>query len=374
MRDVASWIDPWRFPGPLVILLVLRLACATLAAQPDERYLIIGCDNVSTRGTLSTANGETMGKKEASDDDGVGQDTSGSGTSIGGFIFVLQDQNAATTEQYSLILRGDAFGQPDATAGGLLLQTALLTSPSGTGTQSWQITVQFATRATVLPLCSSAYYGLNLPANAAWPTDGLSLHASTYYLFGGTQGDNPAPNAPNLTWSIPGGTGGTPAQPAPMCLNVGLLVRPAVLNLGNVDPTLTGNNCIVGQGNRSFGAGGKWPRHGGGRIDGLDCRVRDGAAANGLFVTFFGVPLGCPGIPLPGTADGALYLNPTGPFLSVASGLLSASGEGLATILPPGSAPPAVISQPLRFQAFTLGPSFALPGRLSNLATATYLP
>jgi len=374
MRKATSSLDLRRPPGSLPTLLVLCLGCTELAAQPEVPWGVIGCDNVSTRGVLGTASGETMGKKEAGSDDGTGQDPSGTGTSVGGFQFVLQDQEAATTEPYALVMRSDAAGQPDATAAGLLLQSTPISSPSGSGTQAWLVTVQFTTRSTALPLCSSAYYGLNFPANAAWPTDGLSLHAGTYYVVAGSQGDNPAPNAPNLTWSIPGGTGGTPAQPAPMCLHVGLLVRPAVLNMGNVDPTLTGNNCIIGQGNRSFGAGGKWPRHGGGRIDGLDCRVLDGAAANGLFVTFFGVPLGCPGIPLPGTADGALYLNPGGPFLSVASGLLSASGEGLATILPPGSAPPAVISQPLRFQAFTVGPSFALPGRLSNLATATYLP
>lgn len=363
-----------RPAAPVAILLGVALFAmhTEVRAQPCWIWAVHGCDNVSVRGTLGTMGGEASNTRV--NDNGTGHDTTGTGTRLDGFNHVLQDQNAATVEAYRLILRGDTAGVPDTSPGGLLLQTTPIAAPPGSGVTAWNLTVTFATPSTALPLCNAVYYGLDLPANANWPNDGHSLHAGTYGLLGGTQGDNPAPGAPNLAWLLPGGTGGTPVQPAPMCFHVGLLVQSAVLNMGNVDPTLSNPaNCITAQNNTSFGAGGKWPRLGGGRVDGLVCRVRDGNATNGLFVTLFGNTIGCPGIPFPPVANGALYLNPTA-IVQIGVGVLDATGEGVVSLLPPGAATSNLLQVPLSFQAFTLDPTFGLPGHLTNLATSTYLP
>ncbi|MEZ5964739.1 MAG: hypothetical protein R3F56_12905 [Planctomycetota bacterium] len=359
----------------LALALQVLVAAATLAAPaaaqpPCREWLVKGCTNVSSRGTLGSAGGDTLSGK--TDEDGVGQDPSGTGSSLEGFAVTIQDQQSASVEPFSFVLRADRSGQPDASAGGLLLQTALVSPPSGVGTQAWLLTVTFTTASTVLPLCGASYYGLNLPANGAWPNDGLSIHAGTYYQVGNSQGDNPAPNAPNVAWSIPGGTGGNPAQPAPMCQSVGLLVPAAVLIMGNVDPTLTGSptNCIANQGNRSFGAGGRWPRIGGGRADGLDCLVR--GPANGFFAVYFGLTM-CPGLPLGGLATGALYLNPAA-IVAVSTGALGATGDGTTTLLPPGAVPVGVLNQPLGFQAATIDLVGAGSVNLSNLARTRFLP
>src|SRR5690606_28970100 len=133
---------------------------------------------------------------------GIGHDVSGSSTTLVGFQYVMQDQNASTQEQYSLIVRSDMSGQPDPTPAGVLLQTTPLTSPSGTGTLAWIVTVTLATPSTALPLCNTYYHGTNATAAPTWPADGLSWHICTYYPLNGTQADNPAPNAPNIAWNI----------------------------------------------------------------------------------------------------------------------------------------------------------------------------
>jgi hypothetical protein len=130
-------------------------------------------------------------------------------------------------------------------------------------------------------------------------------------------------------------------------------------------------------GNRSFGAGGMWPvcNPTSGRADGLDYRVRDSVHANGFAALFLGVDLGCPGLPLGSLANGALYLNPAAAFVQLTAGPLDAAGEGIGTILPPGSpACRAAVNRVLPFQAFTVGPSFTLPGNLTNRASVAYLP
>lgn len=303
----------------------------------------------------------------------MGQDNSGTGTELDGIRTAVQDEDASTVETFRVVLRSDAAGQPDSSAAGLLLQTTPIALPPGMGQQAWLIDVTFSTPSTVLPICGPSYYGLALTPAPTWPADGMSVHAGSYYLLGGTQGDNPAPNAPNLTWSIPGGTGGTPAQPPPMCLHIGLLVPSSVQMLGNFDPTLnSANNCITTQGQRSFGAGGTWPRLGGGRNDGLDVLVRDGNASNGLFATAIGASILCPGLHVPGLG-GAFYLNPAGPFAILTSGPLDPTGQGTTTLLQPGTAPVAVLGATLYFQTVTIDPAFT-QARFSNLTAVSYLP
>jgi hypothetical protein len=178
-----------------------------------------------------------------------------------------------------------------------------------------------------------------------------------------------------LTWNC---LAGAPVQPNfQETVRVDTIVEAAVLNMGNVDPGLT-TTCLTGLGNRSFGAGGLFPRCTGSvgpRNDGLDCRVLDAGNAGGVFALFLGIAGNCPGIPLGSLADGSLYLNPGSAFVQIAVGNLDASGAGVTTAVPPNTPACArAVNRSIDFQAFTVGPAFSLPGRLTNRATVNYLP
>lgn len=359
----------------------IALASTAVAQSPVNYFEIYsGCTNYTSRGALGVNGGDNLLQIPASHFSGIGHDATGAGTVLTGFQYVMQDQNAATQEQYSLIIRADNAGAPDPTAAGLLLQTTTLTSPSGSGTLAWIVTVGLATPSTALPLCNTYYHGANTVAAPGWTADGLSWHICTYYNVNGTAASNPAPtNVPNIAWNI---IAGAPTQPGgPRSIRYHLQLNAAVLNMANTDPTLIGvtTNCVSGllnpAGNpRDSGVGGMWPENGGGRNDGLDCRIRDLASANGIWALFLGTNLGCPGLPLAGLANGALYLNPGGPFIQVASGGIDATGVGTAIVLPPGSAPGSIVNRFVDFQGFTIGSSLALPGNLTNRASVNYLP
>src|SRR5262249_55075236 len=150
-------------------------------------------------------------------------------------------------------------GAPDCTPAGVLLQTGQLSSPGGTGTLAWQITLTFATPTTVLPVCATYYVGLNL-TSANWTADGLSSHIGTYYNLNGLQGGNPAENAPQIAHNC---MNGAPLPiPSNRTIRYEVMTPAAVLNLYNEDPTLAGNtsNCIATTtANQDFGVGGMWP-------------------------------------------------------------------------------------------------------------------
>ncbi len=347
-------------------VLSLALAfCANADAQTPTNLFDIysGTTNFTSRGIIGTNAGEYLLQVRASHFSGLGHDQSGGGTRLSGFHYVLQDQNGATPETYSLVLRAEAAGVPDCTAAGLLLRVGpFTTAPGGAGAVVFDMNQTLATPSTVLPLCATFYQGIDFAAAPGWTADGLSVHVTDYFL-----GDNPAPGAPSLSWNC---LNGSPQQPAFFeTIRVDTLVESAVLQMGNVDPTASNR--------RSFGAGGLFARcegPAGLRNDGLACRVRDAANANGIFVLFLGTSLGCPGVPVSGLANGALYLNPTGVFLQLTVGPLSAAGEGIGTAIPTGlSACIRVVNRFVDFQAFTLGPSLTLPGNLTNRASVSFL-
>lgn len=367
-------------------LLLASLLASTAMAQTPINYFeqYSGCTNFTSRGAAGVNAADSLLQHRTAHFAGVGHDASGSGTSLVSFRYVTQDQNAATQETYSLVIRADASGAPDPTPAGLLFQSAnLLTPAGGAAPTAWQITATLMTPTTALPLCNTFYHGFNLAAAPLWTADGQSTHMCSYYALAGqtacplAQADNPAPTGvPNVAWNI---IAGAPTQPgSARSYRFDLGVTAAVMNIGNTDPTLTSNaawTCACAAlGIRSWGIGGQNPQNGGSRNDGLDVRVRDLANQGGVFITFLGGSFGCPGIPLSGLANGALYLNPGGAFIQLATGALAPTGEGIATLLPPNSAPASVVNRPLDFQSFTLGATFALPGNLTNRATVIYLP
>lgn len=364
-------------------LLLLATALLASAATAQTTYFdVFGCTNFTSRGDTGPNAGEILMKMPDTHIQGLGHDATGTGTNLVGFQYYMQDQNAATVEQYYLIVRGDNAGQPDYTGGSggsttppPILRAGPLNSPGGSGTLAWIVTATLNTPTTLLPLCSTYYHGSEVQA-ANWTADGISWHIGTYYLTNGVSiGDNPAPNAPKLSWNVNYNSQAVTTPGSPRCIRFALGLTSACLNMGNVDPTAPTTNCVVSQNNRSWGAGGMWPQSNiGTREDGLDFRVRDARSANGVYAVFIGADIGCPGIPLPGLADGALYLNP-GALTTIGSGLLDGSGVGIGTVLPPNSGVTgAIINRTVSFQGFVIGPAFTLPGKLTNRAGTTYLP
>lgn len=362
-----------------LLLVPLALASTAMAQTPNLFDIYSGCTNFTSRGSVGVNAGEILLQVPSTHYAGVCQDATGAATSLTGFQYITQDQSGVTQETYYMVVRGDNSGAPDASAAGLLLRAGPLTTPASTVTTpvAWIITATLTTASTAVPLCNTFYMGGEVAAAPGWAaTDGQSFHICSYYIINTTQADNPAPNAPNLAWDI---VNGAPLQPgAARCIRIGLLANSAMLKLGNNDPTLTNTaNCVTTLGNVSFGAGGMWPQAQGAsgtRNDGLNFRVRDAANANGVTVVFLGQNIGCPGLPLAGLANGALYLNPGGVFLQLASGALDATGLGTGALIPASPAVAAVVNRVVDFQAFTLSPTFALPGNLTNRASVAYLP
>jgi hypothetical protein len=348
-------------------------------AQPSSQFDIHSCTNYTSRGLLGPNSGENLLMVPSSHFGGVGQDSGGTGTRFLGFMHVTQDQNATTSETYFMVIRADNSGAPDCSATpGRLVYAGPLSTPSSTVTTpvAWLISASLATPSTALPLCSTFYMGAEISAAPAWPNDGQSFHIGTYYMLGGTQGDNPAPNAPNLAWDCLTGSATQPGSAR--CIRISLCAPSAMLKLGNHDATLTNpSNCVVTQGNVSFGAGGMWPQAqgtGGPRNDGLDFRVRDTANPNGTTIVFLGQNIGCPGVPLAGVANGALYLNPGGIFVQLAAAAVDANGQAIGRLISGSPAVAVAVNRILDFQAFVIGPTFALPGNLTNRASVAYLP
>lgn len=365
----------------LLLLAPLALVASAAAQAAPVNYFDLwsGCTNFTSRGAGGVNECDILQQVPSVNYAGIGHVAGGTGTTLNGFRYVMQDQNAATIENYSMIIRSDAAGAPDVTPTGVLLETAPIASPGGSGILAWQITLTLATASTVVPQCATFYHGAHVPANAGWTaTDALSYHICTYFVTNGvSRADNPATTyTGNLAWNVVRPANLVTQPGAPRNIRFELAVPSAVATLGNVDPTLVSDtfwqvNCSANA-NRSWGAGGMYPMVGGSRNDGLDIRVRDLANAGGFAVVFLGVDLGiCPGIPLTGLANGSLYLNP-GALTQIGVGALSPTGESIQTILPPGAANSTFANAVIDFQAFTLSPTLALPGSLSNRATVKY--
>ncbi len=360
-------------------LLSLSLASAVTAQSTNLFQIYSGCANYTDRGTIGVSPGEMLMQVNKDYFLGVGQDSTGSSASIVGFRYITQDERPVTTETYYLVIRGEATTGGPAYPGAPILRSGPLTPPPSTSTTplAWNLITILATAATI-PLCDTYYMGGEFAAAPAWlnppgQDDGQSFNISTYYLLGGTQGDNPAPNAPNLTWNVNFANNQVSQPTYSACTAIGTLVTSPILSMGNIDPTTT-VACLAAQGGQSYGAGGLWPRtmgQSGPRNDGLNARIRDAANPNGLFAVLLGAPAGCPGLTLSGIATGALYLNPA-VFATVGIGFLDTTGSGSITLLPPGA--PGPVNRFSRFQAFTLPSTLTLPGSMTNFAVTRFLP
>lgn len=364
------------------------LFTSAIAAQTPTEFGIVAinpngglngtCTNFTSRGTLGANAGSILVEVPGAHFSGIGHTTSG-GTLFQNFHYLTQDQNATTVETYSMEIRGESNPPPGPDCNATLMQLTGLSTPGGTGTVAWNITNTLATPSNAVPQCATFFMGASVIAPSAWPADGQSFHMGSYYLLQGMTASNPAPGAPNIAWNC---AAGAPVQPNERTYRIYLGVNAAVLNMANEDPQLTGTGhclttALAPYTNTDTGPGGLWPQcqgTTGARNDGLKARVLDPGAANGLFVVFLGPPIPCTSaLAVPSLFDGQLYLNP-GALLALGSGTMSATGEGVAALIPPGTNCRPALNRILDFQAFTVGSTFTLPGRVSNRAGVRYLP
>lgn len=235
------------------------LLAALANAQSNHFEIYSGCTNFTARGTLLANAGEILIQVPGSNFAGVCQDATGRGTSLTTFQYLTQDQNGATQSTYSMLLRADAGGRPDATPAGVLLRLGPLATPPSTVITpiAWLLTTALATPSTAVPLCGTYYHGMEVEAAPLWSRDGQSIHACSY-----PDADNPAPPpdpVPNVAWIIDYTNQVVNQPPLPRALRLGLGSPGPVLNIGNVDPTMPGRNCLATLGQRSWGVGGIWP-------------------------------------------------------------------------------------------------------------------
>lgn len=371
----------------ITLLASLALASALSAQTPNYFEIYSGCTNYTSRGALSVNAGDILVEVNKSHFQGVALNAAGTGTQLNTFRYVMQDQNAATQEAYSLVVRPESApnsNSPDCVNPPMLTVGPFM-SPSGAATLAWIITATIGTPSTVLPVADTIFHGVNVPANANWthPTDGdgLSIHIATYYLLGTTQADNPALNQPSIGWNC---LNNAPVQPTfANTPRLALGVPGAVANLGNADPTLIGNtaNCVStllnASGNpTSYGAGGMWPvaNPSAARQDGIDVKIADASRPNSIFASFLaGAGLLPSPIPIAFLGAGGLWMNPAG-ITQLAVGTLDAAGGGRATLLPPGIMGANLQNRPISFQSFVFGTAITLPGAFTNATTTIPKP
>lgn len=315
--------------------------------------------NATTRGTLGTAAGDVLQEWPVDMVAGVGD--TGAGCQFTGALFRHQDQDAATQENYAIIVRKpDPMGMVDPTPGGILFQGPTVQTPLSAGIVAWTTTVGFTTPVT-LPCDKGQFVGLYMDPAPGWSaTDGHSMHMASYVDLGPPYppvGDNPRRTARNISWNTSNGV--VTNTPSGRVFAFALLTNAAVLNMGNIDPTSTRS-----PGGISYAAGGFFPevKLGGARDDGLVARVRDNTNTGGSAHVLLGSGQLPFGLPLP-PFSGSIWLNPAGAIVPVGSATLNA-GVATITVAPPAAIPP-LLGFSLWFQGVTLNSGFANP-RFTN--------
>ena len=360
-----------------VLFPVLTLAGASLAQgfnrfevyplYPDTGQTGATATSFTDRTPIGVNPGELLCEQSPANHKGIGDD--GTACVIRQFVFVWQDQNLATQEQYRIVFRnllGGTGPGPDPTPNGVIGQTGNFTTPAGTGAGAFQTTITFATPFPTLP-CEAGYcYGVGLGAAPGWTgfTDGQSVHGA-FYPPNGTAGDNPRSGAPNLAWAVDAGQTNQLRRPA-QSTRMSLTVTSPVLNVGGLAP----GNTRQPAGTSNYGAGGIYPDVSGiARSDGLDARVFDLARANGITLLLMSYQPGLPGgIPVTGVA-GRMWINPNLFFLG--SGGINASGQAVVPVAPAGALPASLMGNFLIFQALTVDATLSSVA-LSNAALVNF--
>lgn len=178
-------------------LVLLSVACSatTLLAQVDSRVYFNVSTGATTRGTVGVNAGQQLTRYDASDYVGIGKEVGTplvTGFEIAGLTYVLQDQNDATPETYSLwaysesptnpnfpnFLASDPVGVNSIPTPGVALFSGVQASTGTAGgtISAYIYTVNFTTP-VVYPAGLDLFLAVEHPAAAGWAaTDGGSVH------------------------------------------------------------------------------------------------------------------------------------------------------------------------------------------------------
>jgi len=357
-------------------LLLLGLPATSLIAQGNNPFVFFPQD--PERQTITSAsyvrrpdwNLQAEGFQElaASWFRGIGDET---GTCmVRGFFHWAADENIATAETYGIILRSaDPTGVIDPLVSGEILRVSGLTTPTAPGGPRGSFVMNdfFATPVAV-PCTQSWFMGIDFPANPAWPTtDGHSLwSADIAGVSPATFGENPRAGSPRANWAVrPIGT-----FFANGWSNIlGVRVDGPTLHVGGLDPTNSRQGLGLPSTQANIALGGLFPDVSGlPRADGLNLRIQDNVATQGLAFVAGSLVFGPIPVPFPGLS-GQFHLD-----LSLTSilGFGTLSGGALDfPLFTPGAISPAFVGISLCFQAAVVDPLTG--GAAFTNAQATFL-
>lgn len=336
------------------------LIAASVLTAPSQAQQVFeiypGVTSFASRGSLGGALGEVQQGFHSAANRGLGDN--GSFCAVRGVRAVVQDQNDATVEPFRYVLRSgsDASG-PTPTAAGLIATLGPYTLPAGGGAvTSFQVTTSFGTPITV-PCSAFFSVGVELPANANWSNDGLSIHSSVNTV------QMQHASAVDSAWQILGGTASHPSSKRSW--RIGLLLPQNAFQAGNV---------VAGSPAARFGIGGYFPdtslTGSGPSSQGLAFRCFDNDGANAIAVVMMAIDFGNDPVALFGVANRAHFnLATVAPF-SLVTG--PADGTTLPYAPAGGNTLPSAAGLRVCFQAVVAHP---LTGVLafSNAVVTTLL-
>lgn len=174
------------------VALVATLTCV-VSAQSDQTFIqhYDGTTDATSRGGAG-ATAEKGLLQRIPGDQLCGR------TAISRFSFIVQDQNATTSESYTVEVRRNdsaAPGTPNITAGGLLGSIGPISITFvGTGIAVAAVTETFSTPLALPPEtgvspADDLYVGLRLPLNPGWTADAISLHTSGAFFVPAAAGE-----------------------------------------------------------------------------------------------------------------------------------------------------------------------------------------
>ena len=249
--------------------------------------------------------------------------------SITKFAFSHQDQNAATVENFDMVVRkGDDTNGPITGTAGLYGEVVGLKTPLGTGIQAWRTTIALSASATIKVDCARFLaMGMRFtsPAPNLW-ADGHGIHtahgtAGKSDMGSWTEDHIPTAQAPtpNHAWQLPGAVTKATQPPNFSTWRLGFGTQGACLQLG------TGGG---------YGMGGLFPKTSTASAPlAYTARVRLGAAYNGASVVAATSLAGYFPVPIPFGAGASLYINP-GSLVLFFGPAANASGESTVQIAP----------------------------------------
>lgn len=277
---------------------------ATVAAQPNLIGFDVGMTDFTSRsGIPGASSGDILMRVDRTSLVGVGNNDAGR---ISGMTFVLQDQDLATQDPFSIVV------YPNDGAGNPMLGAEMRSGPFvlglGSGIGAFRVTIAFSSPLSLPPI--DYHYGVGVGPTPTWASDGLSIHGGSYLQSPRVTN----PSAPGITTVVDTTAGMIALANLKRLHRIDMRTDGAVLEAGaDVD----GSGPL-------FGLRGHWADRT--LNDGIAFRIRDARSA-GLPYAILGA-LGGPvaGFAIPG-ANGLAHLQPSLLFpIALGAGVLDAAG------------------------------------------------